>query len=238
MPDLLRWTVADFAWAGFWCAVTIGLYCASARLHRRNRAWWSSPLLVTWLGCLLLVPALHSDYRHYLRGTGWMVALLGPATVAFALPIYEQRATIRRHWKVLAIGVAAGSLLSAGLSWVLATALHLSPELRASLLPRSVTTAFAMVIAQQSGGVPGLAAGFTAITGLFGAAIGGVMMRVLRLRSGLARGALMGMGAHGAGVARAWQMGREEGSIAGAVMVLAGLANVLVASLAVALLRH
>ncbi|WP_419899532.1 LrgB family protein [Roseomonas sp. USHLN139] len=222
--------------AAVWSAVTLGLYAGGRWLHRRCRAWWSNPLLVAWLGCMALLLASGSDYRHYLAGTGWLAMLLGPATVAFALPVYEQRQVIRRHWKVLLVGVATGSLLSVGVSWGLAVLLHLSPELRASLLPRSITTPLAMSIAGKTGGIPGLTASFTAITGLFGAACGGLMGRLLRLRSGFARGALYGMGAHGAGVARAYQIGREEGSIASTVMVVAGVLNVLAASLVVALL--
>jgi len=234
MPDtatLPGWLVTAL-WAVFWCVTTLGLYALAIRLNRRFRAWWSSPLLVTWIACLALVPLLHSDYKEYLGGTWWLMALLGPATVAFALPIYEQRQTIRKHWPVLLVGVGAGSLMSVCLSWGLATLLSLSPELRASLLPRSITTAFAMIVAQESGGVPGLAATFTAITGLFGAAVGSILLRLLRVRSTFAHGALFGMGAHGAGVARAYQIGREEGSIASAVMVMAGLLNVVVAGVA------
>ncbi|WP_159995868.1 LrgB family protein [Roseomonas sp. 18066] len=238
MPD----TAAALGWAelatsaAVWSAVTLGLYFGFRRLHQRFRAWWSNPLLATWLGCMAIVLGSGSDYRHYLSGTGWLAMLLGPATVAFALPVYEQRHVIRRHWKVLLIGVVTGSLLSVGVSWGLAVLLHLSPELRASLLPRSITTPLAMSIAGKTGGIPGLTATFTAITGLFGAACGGLMGRLLRLQSGFARGALYGMGAHGAGVARAYQVGREEGSIASTVMVVAGVLNVAVASLLVALL--
>jgi putative effector of murein hydrolase len=98
-------------------------------------------------------------------------------------------------------------------------------------MPRSISTPFAMVVSGDIGGVPNLTAVFVVITGLFGAAAGQTLLRLLPLRSGLARGALFGMGAHGVGVAKAHEIGREEGSIAGLVMVLVGLTNVLAAPL-------
>ncbi|AHF92284.1 membrane protein [Opitutaceae bacterium TAV5] len=221
----------------FWSAVTLGVYALARYLDRRHRCWWTSPLLVTWVVCGALILVFHATYHDYLRGTHWLVTLLGPATVAFALPIYEQRALIRRHAGTLALGVTAGSLIAVGSAWLLAEWLHLSPDLRMSLLPRSVTTPLAMTASESIGGIPGLTASFTAVTGIFGAAVGEAVIACLPLRTVFARGALFGMGAHGAGVARARELGQEEGAIAGLVMVLAGLVNVLGATVVMAFLR-
>lgn len=212
-----------------WLLATLAIYAGSRALHRRFLAWWSSPLLLTWVSLLVLVPMAHSDYRTYLGGTAWLGALLGPATISFALPIYDQRALIRRYWPVLMAGVLAGSVLSVVVSAALAHLLHFSPVMELSLFPRSVTTPFAMIASQEIGGVPGITASFVAITGIFGATVGPVLIRLLRLRSGFARGAMLGMGAHGAGVGRAYQLSAQDGSVASTVMVLAGLLNVLVA---------
>lgn len=213
--------------AGFWAAATLGIYAAARARHRRAPAWWTSPMLVTWTACGALIVVFGSTYADYLRGTGWMVTLLGPATVAFAIPIHRHRALIRRHGAVLAAGVAAGCLLAVGVSWAMAAWLDLGPELRASLLPRSVTTPLAMTAASQLGGQPELTATFTAITGLFGAAVGELLLSCLPVRTAFARGALFGMGAHGAGTAKARELGEEEGAIAGLIMALAGVATVL-----------
>ncbi|MCR6631528.1 MAG: LrgB family protein [Magnetospirillum sp.] len=210
----------------FWAVATLGLYGLSRLVNRRLRRWWTSPLLLTWGACLGLALLMHVSYGEYIRGTHWIMVLLGPATVAFAMPIYEQRAVIRRHWPVLLAGVAVGSAIAVGSGWVLATLLDLSPALRLSLLPRSVTTPFAIAFSSDIGGVPELTATCVVVTGLFGASAGEVLLKLLPLSSPFARGALFGMGAHGAGVAKAREVGREEGTVAGLVMVLAGLASV------------
>ncbi|PTX91562.1 LrgB family protein [Opitutus sp. ER46] len=210
-----------------WAAVTLGIYAASRAAYARFRRWWLSPLLTTWVACGALLIVCHTSYHEYLRGTHWLVTLLGPATVAFAIPIYEQRATIVRHWPVLLAGVVAGSVIAVGVSWWLAGLFQFSPQVRASLLPRSITTPFAIEMSATVGGVPALTASFTAVTGLFGAAVGESLLVALPLRSAFARGASFGMAAHGAGVAKARELGAEEGAVAGLVMVIAGLLNVL-----------
>jgi predicted murein hydrolase (TIGR00659 family) len=225
------------ALAVFWSVATIILYLISKTLHRRWPMWWTAPLALTPFLLIAVMVACHESYHDYSLGTHWLIDLLGPATIAFAIPIYEQRGLIRRHWPVLAIGVVIGSATAMISAWMLASLLGLDDSLRLSLLPRSMSTPFAMTVSGDIGGVPNLTAVFVIFTGVFGAAFGEILLTWLPLRSALARGALFGMGAHGAGVAKAHQIGREEGSVAGLVMVLVGLLNVLAAPLLADLLR-
>jgi len=220
-----------------WSAVTIGAYLVARAIARRWRFWWTSPLLLTPVMVGLVALSLHARYADYIRGTHWLLLMMGPATVAFAIPIYEQRAVIRRYWPVLLLGVLVGSSIAMVAAFFMASWLDLSSALQLSLMPRSTSTPFAMAVADDIGGLPDLTAVFVILTGVAGAALGEVMLKVMPLRSALARGALFGMGAHGAGVARAHQIGGEEGSIAGLVMVLAGLFNVMMAPVVAYLLR-
>lgn len=226
-----------FGQALFWSILTIVFYLVAKRLYRRWPRWWLMPLAVTPALLIVVVLSLHESYRDYIRGTGWLVTLLGPATVAFAVPIYEQRAMIRRHWPVLAAGMLIGTATAMLSSWGLATLLGLDGSLRLSLLPRSISTPFAMTVSGDIGGIPDLTAVFVVLTGVLGAVLGEFLLAWLPIRSSLARGALFGLGAHGAGTAKAHEIGREEGSVAGLVMVLVGLLNVLAAPLLAQLLR-
>lgn len=214
-----------------WSAATIALYWLARRLYRRWPRWWLTPLAVTPLLLGAIAVWSHTSYHDYIGRTHWLVVMLGPTTVAFAVPIYQQRVLIRRHWPVLLVGVLAGSVTAMASAWGFASLLGLDGSLRLSLLPRSMSTPFAMTVSGDIGGVPDLTAVFVLVTGVAGAAMGEVLLHRLKLRSVLARGALLGMGAHGAGVAKAHEIGQEEGSIAGLVMVLVGLVNVLGAPL-------
>jgi len=221
----------------FWSVLTIFLYAFGKASYRRWPCWLASPLMIAPLLLMLAALAFHVTYGEYIRGTHWLVVLLAPATVAFAVPIYEQRLLIRRHWPLLVVGVVIGSATAMASSWMLASLFGLNDNLRLSLLPRSLSTPFAMTVSGDIGGVPALTAVFVVITGVVGAAVGEGLLACLPLRSVLARGALFGMGAHGAGTAKAHQIGHEVGAIAGLVMVLVGLLNVLAAPMLAHFLR-
>lgn len=212
----------------FWSFVTIALYFFTKRLHRLWPVCWLMPIALTPILIGIVVLLLHASYQDYFHGTRWLVLLIGPVTVSFAIPIYEQRALIREHWPVLLVGVLVGSVAALLSSWGLALLLGLDENLRLSLLPRSISTPFAMVVSRGIGGTPDLTAIFVVMTGILGAIIGEFILARTTFNSALARGACLGAAAHAAGTAQARKMGQTEGAIASLVMILVGLLNVLV----------
>ncbi|HEX7338950.1 MAG TPA: LrgB family protein [Rhodanobacteraceae bacterium] len=212
-----------------WLAVTLGGYYLLKPLYRRRPRWYTSPLFTVPVLLVALGLAFGMDYATYIRDTHWLLFMLGPATVAFALPIWRYRRLIARHWASLSVGVLGGSVVAMGSAWGLATLFDLGGDVRLSLVPRSITTPLAMLVSADIGGVPDLTALFVVITGVAGIALGEVLLKFLPLRSAMARGALFGVGAHGAGTARAYDVGAQEGTVASLAMVLSGLLNVLAA---------
>ncbi|QBF25218.1 LrgB family protein [Pseudomonas tructae] len=213
----------------FWLALTLLAYLGSRWLYRLSGRYLLSPLILVPAVLMAIAVPLHTAYAEYARNTHWLMSVLGPVTVAFAVPIWQQRALLARHWPALSLGMLVGSAASIGSSWGLAHVLALDSTVSLSLVPRSITTPFAMPLARDLGGVPELTAVFVMFTGVLGAMLGGVLLKYLPLRTPLARGALFGVGAHGAGVSRAHEVGSEEGSVAGLVMVLTGLLNLFAA---------
>lgn len=215
----------------FWLALTLAAYGLSRWLYQRTGRYLLSPLILVPALLLAVAVPLNTAYAEYSRDTHWLMLVLGPVTVAFAVPIWQQRKLLAQHWLALLLGMLAGSVASIGSSFWLARGLALDASLTLSLVPRSITTPFAMPLAQSLGGVPNLTAVFVMFTGVFGALMGGILLKWLPLRSSLARGALFAVGAHGAGVSRAREVGNEEGSVAGLVMVLTGVLNLFAAPL-------
>lgn len=210
-----------------WSLLTLGVFRGARLMHRRWPQPLLAPIVVTPVVVGLVILATRTTYPDYFAGTRWLVWMLGPATVAFAVPIWEQRALIRTHWPVLVAGMVAGSVAAIASSWALAAALGLDETLLLSLLPRSVSTPFAMEVSRSIGGVPGLTAVFVIVTGVFGALAGNLMLGRIGARTALARGAAYGVAAHAVGTARALQSSEKEGAIAGLCMVLTGVLNVL-----------
>ena len=211
--------------------MTLGLYFANKKIYRRLHSIWMMPLVLTPLILVLFLVITHVSYQDYMGENHWLLWLLGPATIAFAVPVYENMAIIRRHWMSLSAGVITATIVAVCSSVWLARLCTLSEEVQRSLAVRSITTPFALEAAKQMGGQPDLVALFVVITGVFGMAIGDILFLRLAVRSGMAKGAGLGASSHGAGTAKAYEIGQTEGVVSSLVMMLAGVVTVVLAPL-------
>lgn len=209
--------------------VTVALYFASKALYARFKSPWLTPLVAVPAVLAAIVVLAHIPYPVYFQDTRWLMWLLGPATVAFAVPIYEYRELLKRHWISLTVGVTVGIVVAVGGSLVLAKLLHLSPELQRSLMTRSVSTPFALAVSDKIHAPKDLTALFVIATGVCGMLFGELVLGLVPLRTRLARGALFGAAAHGVGTAKARELGSEEGVVASLTMMIAGVVMVLLA---------
>ena len=208
---------------------TLGCYALARWLYRRHRRAWLQPLLTAPLVLLALLLLSGIDYGVYLHDTRWLMWMMGPATVAYAYPIYQRRALLRRYPLSLACGVLAGLLLGLFGSWLLAHLLGLPGTVARSVLTRSVSTPFAMAASGYFGGSPDITALCVLGTGVFGLLVGETVHAWIGLRSTLSRGASLGAAAHAAGTAKAYELDPETGAVSSLTMVFAGIAMVLVA---------
>lgn len=211
--------------------LTVALYFASKALYARFKSPWLTPLLAVPVVLAAIVVVARIPYAVYFQDTRWLMWLLGPATVAFAVPIYEYRDLLRRHWISLTVGVTVGIVVAVGGSLALAKLLHLSPELQRSLMTRSVSTPFALAVSDKIHAPKDLTALFVIATGVCGMLFGELVLALVPLRTRLARGALFGAAAHGVGTAKARELGSEEGVVASLTMMIAGVVMVLLAPL-------
>ncbi len=211
--------------------LTVALYFVSKRVYARFRQPWLTPLLTVPVVLVAIVLGARIPYPVYFADTRWLMWLLGPATVAFAVPIFEYRHLLKKHWLSLSVGVTVGILVAVGGSLTLAKLLHLSPELQRSLATRSVSTPFALAVSDKLHAPKDLTALFVIATGVGGMLFGEIVLALVPLRSRLARGALFGAAAHGVGTAKARELGSEEGVVASLTMMIAGVAMVLLAPL-------
>ncbi|NDJ59290.1 LrgB family protein [Enterobacteriaceae bacterium 4M9] len=215
----------------FCLALTLGLYYVNKRLWRRWRRLALMPLVFTPLLLVAVLVFGHISYQNYIAESHWLMWLLGPATIAFAVPVYDNLPLIRRHWMSLCAGVMTATVVAVTSSVWLARLLMLSDSVQRSLAVRSVTTPFALAAAQPMGGQADLVALFVVVTGVFGMAVGDALFLRLAIREGVAKGAALGAASHGAGTARSYEMGPQEGMVASLVMMLSGVVMVLVAPL-------
>lgn len=217
--------------------VTLAAFQAGWWLHRRCRgSALVNPVLIAVLLVGGLLTATGTDYDTYFEGAQFVHFLLGPATVALAVPLYRQLARIRRSLLALLTSLLAGSA-TAVLSALLV--LWLTGGESGSLIamaPKSVTAPVAMGIAEKLGGLPSLTAVFVILTGILGAILGPLLLDLLRVRHQAARGLALGTASHGIGTARAFQDSEVAGAFSGIAMGLNALATALLLPLLWALL--
>lgn len=186
------------------------------------------------IGVLLLTD---TDYDTYFEGAQFIHFLLGPATVALAVPVYDQLPLVRKLWLPILAACAIGSVMAVVSAVGITLLLGGSEELVRAMAPKSVTSPIALGIADQIGGYPSLAAGLVLITGVVGCQLSPLVFRLLRQPDAPVKGFTMGLTAHGFGTAWAFQLGTTAGAFAGLAMALTGVfSSVIVPVLVSALL--
>jgi predicted murein hydrolase (TIGR00659 family) len=180
--------------------------------------------------------ATGTPYRTYFEGAQFVHFLLGPATVALAIPLYRHFAEIKRNAAAIAVSIAAGSLAAIVSALAVGWALGASERTLLSLAPKSVTTPVAMGISESIGGLPSLTAVLVILTGIAGAVFGTYVLNALGLKDWRARGLGMGTAAHGIGTARAFQVNELAGAFSSLAMGLNALATAILVPVVIRLL--
>jgi predicted murein hydrolase (TIGR00659 family) len=169
------------------------------------------------------------SYQRYFAGAQFVHFLLGPATVALAVPLARQFPRMRRSLLPLSCALLCGCVTAIVSAVAIARLLGATPQLLRSIGPKSATTPIAMAVAERLGGLPALTAVLVIATGIFGAISGRFLFNALKIHSMEARGFAMGVAAHGIGTARAFQVSAEAGAFAGLGMGMNGALTALLA---------
>jgi predicted murein hydrolase (TIGR00659 family) len=220
-------------------AATLVVWRAASEIaSRMGGVALANPMLISVVILSLLLLATGTPYSAYFQGAQYVHFLLGPATVALALPMYANRARIRRSARAIVPALLAGSVVAAGSAMLIARLLGAPRVVVLSLAPKSVTTPIAMGIAEQIGGQPSLAAVFVLLTGLSAIVLIGPAMRLAGVSDMRAQGLAAGMAGHGLATARMLLVSETAGAFGGLAIGLNGIITaVLVPLLATFLIR-
>ena len=200
-------------------------------LRRRFPSPLVNPLLIATILTIATIVLLDIDYDAYTKGASHLTWLLTPSTVCLAVPLYRQLQLLRRHWQAIVISVGAGCVACAVTVAAMSRLLRLTPEIYHSLQPKSVTTAIALGVGTQLGGLEGIISLGVMITGLFGVVIVDVVLRLLKVTHPVAKGLAIGNSIHAIGTAHALELGEIEGAMSGLTIVVAGIMTVILAPL-------
>lgn len=209
----------------FGLIATIAAYWAGCRIKAATKSPFANPLLIA---AIILAAALSfspAKLEYYRPGGAIITMFILPATVVLALQINKQWAAFRANALPVIGACAAGSVASIASIWLLSRAFGIPDTLTVSLLPKSVTTAIAIDLSEKSGGIPALTVTAVVITGMSGAILNPVLIKLLRLKNSVASGIGMGVSGHAIGTARALELGETEGAFSSIALCLAGIAT-------------
>lgn len=216
--------------AFFGSVISLAAYFIGAQLKRRFKVALANPILIAIVLTIGVLLVFDIDYQAYYSSAKYLNWLLTPATVCLAVPLYQQLQLLKKNMKAILLGILAGVLASLGCVLVMAILFGLDHAQYVTLLPKSVTTAIGMGVAEELGGYPAIAAVVIILTGVLGNIFAESFLRLLGIKESVARGVAIGTSSHALGTAKALELGETEGAMSSLSLVVTGLMTVIGAS--------
>ena len=220
----------------FSLVLTLGAYQIGLFFQKKWKSPLCNPLLISvaLIVAVLLVTGFSAEqYQVDMKIFSWLIT---PATVALAVPLYEQLQKLKKNLPAILAGVAAGAVAALASVFALCAVFSLDKQTTVSLLPKSITTAIGMVISGQNGGIEALTSLVIAFTGILGSVIGPVLCKLFKLRHPIAQGVAFGTSAHVIGTAKASELGSIQGAVSSLSLAVAGIITAVVFPLVTELL--
>lgn len=211
----------------FILVLIFGSYLLGQWIFKKTRVAILHPLIISIAIIILFLQITKTDYETFQRGGQFVSFLLGPSVVALGYILYQQMSYLKGNVVSILTSIFVGSITGIVSVIALAKITGADNALVMTLEPKSVTTAIAMNISAQSGGIPSLTAVIVLFCGIFGGIVGPFVLRILGIRSSIAKGLAMGASAHSVGTVKAMEMGVIEGAISGLAIGLMGVMTAL-----------
>ena len=196
--------------------LSLGTYAIGLVLKKKLRSPICNPLLISVLLTVLTLLALDIDYDTYYD-------------VCLAVPLYRQLTLLKNNWRAILAGITCGVLSSLGCVLILSMVLGLDHQMYVTLLPKSITTAIAMGISEEMGGLTTIMVAVIIVTGILGAVIAEGVCKLFHIDEPIAKGTAIGTSAHAMGTSKALEMGEIEGAMSSLAIAVAGLLTVVLA---------
>ena len=201
----------------------VGLYLINIKIYRRVRFPLLHPVLFTIIELIVVLMALNIPYPTFQQGSRMIHFMLGPSVVSLGYILYQQVAHLKKNAISIVLAITVGAVIGIASIVGIGHLLGVKQALIASLAPKSVTTPIAMELAGNNGGIPGLTAVIVVCAGILGSIIGPPIMKLMKIKSPVAKGLALGASSHGIGTAAAIQMGAIEGALSGLAIGIMGL---------------
>lgn len=208
--------------------ITLIAYIISYTIYIKTKLPILTPMVTTMILVGFSLYFMKVPYNVYNESGGKFInALVGPATVVLALPIYRNLPILKANMPVILISIAIGSAIGIIGIFIMSKLFGLSDNILLSLLPKSVTTAIAIDIADNIGGIKSVTVLSVVTSGITGAIVAPAVCKMFKIKSPLAVGLGIGNSSHAIGTSKAIEMGETEGAMSGLAIGIAGALTVI-----------
>lgn len=211
--------------------ISIVTYEIGALIKKKWNVAIFNPLLISIALIMIFLLVFDVEYETYEYGAKYLSYFLTPATVALAVPLYEQLEPLKKNWKAIMAGILAGALTSAVCVLVMSILFRLTHEQYVTLLPKSITTAIGMGLSEELGGIVAITVAVIVVTGIVGNMFAEGICRLFRITDPVAKGIGIGSASHAMGTAKAMEMGEIEGAMSSLSIAVSGLLTVVISIL-------
>ena len=224
--------MTDFCNNSVYYGVAISLvgYVIGVQLKKKFKLAVLNPLMISIIFVVGVVLLFKLDYPSYKKQAEILNYLLTPATIALAIPLYQQLSLLRKNLLAVICGIISGVFASMSSVLAMSVLFSLSHEDFVTLLPKSITTAIGMGVSEELGGIQTITVAVIIVTGVLGNVIGEGVCKLFRITEPISRGLALGTAAHAIGTAKALEMGEIEGAMSSLSIAVAGLLTVVFAS--------
>ena len=189
-----------------------------------------NPLLIAIIFTIGFVSIFRIDYDSYYSSAKYLSWLLTPATVSLAIPLYKEIDKLKANWKMILISIACGCVSSVVTVLVLSLVFRFNHAQYVTFLPKSITTAIGMGVAEELGGIVPVTVAAIIVTGIFGAIIADIVFKIFHITDPSAQGLALGASAHAIGTSKAIELGDLQGAMAGLAICTSGIITVALAT--------
>ena len=210
--------------------VSLAAYAIGVFIKNKTKFSLFNPLLISIIITSAVVIFAGIDYDVYYEGAKYISYLLTPATVALAIPLYEQVTVLKKNFKAIIAGIVSGVITSLCSILAMALIFGFTHEQYVTFLPKSITTAIGMGVSEELGGYVSITVAVIIITGVLGSVIAEGVLKLFKITDPVAKGIAIGTASHAVGTSKAMEIGKTEGAMSGLSIVVSGLLTVAGAS--------
>ena len=203
-------------------------YKIGFEIQKKYKKVFLNPLLIAIVLIIVFLLITGISYETYQYGAKYLSYLLTPVTVCLAVPLYKQLQTLKQNMTAILISVAIGCVAHAGVLIAVATLCKLDKQLLMSVMSKSVTTAIALGVTGEIGGIQGITVIGVMVAGISGAVLGPSILKWFHITEPVAQGLAMGSASHAIGTSKAIELGEIQAAMSSLAIVVTGILTVII----------